>query len=146
MSSTTSTYVFFFYLESPIITLYREKKFTKMSHTMVYRAYYEKWCPVRKVLRNWDTFFGHTCRSDFMGISWKTNNKVPWTYLILTMSPRHFKVENTMDFEIEMELHFYFKSHCNSRENTWSSSGIVLFDCFCHERPKKVGIYVFNNS
>lgn len=26
MSSTTSTYVFFYYLESPIITLYREKK------------------------------------------------------------------------------------------------------------------------
>lgn len=34
------------------------------------------------------------------------------------MSPRHFKVENTMDFEIEMELHFYFKSHCDSREKT----------------------------
>lgn len=35
-------HTYFFNLESPIITLYREKKFTKMSHTMVYRAYYEK--------------------------------------------------------------------------------------------------------
>lgn len=82
----------------------------------------------------------------FHGYFMENKKQVPWTYLILTMSPRHFKVENTIDFEIELQLRFYFKSHCDSRENTWSSSGVVLFDCFCHspyKRPKKVGIYVF---
>lgn len=100
---------------------------------------------VWKVLRNWDIFFSYMCCSDFMGILWKINNRVFWIYLILIMFLCYFKVENIMDFEIEMEFYFYFKSYCDFCENIWFFLGVVLFDCFCYERLKKVGVYVFNN-
>lgn len=53
------------------------------------------------------------CCSDFMGILWR--KKI--LNMILIMFLCYFKVENIMDFKIEMEFYFYFKSYCDFCEN-----------------------------
>lgn len=144
MSSTTSTYVLFRITYNYIVSRKKSLRKCHVPYNDLKSIFWK--VTVRKVLRNWDTLLGRTCRSDFMGISWRKKN--PNTILI--MSPRHSKVENTMDFKIEMELHFYFKSHCDSRENTWFGSCIIWLHLSYHVWKTKESRYIlygfFNNS